>query len=325
MVDKTSETKAATPDTEAKPAAATVAAAPAAPAAPAEAAAPQAPTPTPAKAVEKAPEPATAKVATPAKAAKPAPARKAVKATKPRSTRTVRAAKAVPAARTVVKAAPAARAVAAKAAPAAAIKAAPAKRARKSVQSTVKKPARKPAAITSVKKVTAAAIRPVIQAARPALKTLNEGPRIMKNETTKIADRVQAVFGDVNARAKDAFERNTRVAEELTDLTKGNVEAIVASGKLAAKGVETLGQEVAEYSRKSFEDASAAFKSFASVKSPTDFFRLQSEFARAQFDSFVAESSKLSETVLKLAGEVAEPITSRYSVAAEKAKAVAAF
>ena len=324
MVDKTSETKAATPDTEAKPAAATVAAAPAAPAAPAEAAAPQAPTPTPAKAVEKAPEPATAKVATPAKAAKPAPARKAVKATKPRSTRTVRAAKAVPAAR-AAKAAPAARAVAAKAAPAAAIKAAPAKRARKSVQSTVKKPARKPAAITSVKKVTAAAIRPVIQAARPALKTLNEGPRIMKNETTKIADRVQAVFGDVNARAKDAFERNTRVAEELTDLTKGNVEAIVASGKLAAKGVETLGQEVAEYSRKSFEDASAAFKSFASVKSPTDFFRLQSEFARAQFDSFVAESSKLSETVLKLAGEVAEPITSRYSVAAEKAKAVAAF
>ena len=32
----------------------------------------------------------------------------------------------------------------------------------------------------------------------------------MKNEATKVADRVQAVFGDVNERAKTAIERNTR-------------------------------------------------------------------------------------------------------------------
>jgi phasin family protein len=176
------------------------------------------------------------------------------------------------------------------------------------------------------KSVKAAATRPAAtQAARPAIKTLNEGSRTMKNETTKIADRVQAVFGDVNVRAKEAFERNTKVAEELTEFTKGNVEAIVASSKLAAKGAETLGQEVAEFGRKSFEDASAALKSFAEVKTPADLFRLQSEFIRAQFDSFVAEGSKLSETVLKLAGDVAEPLNSRYAVAAEKAKAVAAF
>jgi phasin family protein len=214
-------------------------------------------------------------------------------------------------------------ATAPKAAPAAAVKAVSARRgARKAVPVTIqKKPARKPATTKSVK---AAASRPATQAARPALKT-NEGPRTMTNETTQIADRVQAVFGDVNAKAKEAFERNTKVAEELTELTKGNVEAYVASAKLAAKGAETLGQEVAEFGRKSFEDASAALKGFAEVKSPTDLFRLQSEFARAQFDAFVAESSKLSETVLKLAGEVAQPITSRYAVAAEKAKAVVAF
>jgi phasin family protein len=308
MADIKSETKTTTPETEPKAVPATVAAAPKAQTAAVETPAVEKAS-EPARASEKAatPAPAAVKATSPApaaaKAAKPAPAAK--KAAKP-----VRAAK---------KAKPAARTVTAKAAPAPAAKAAPARRARKALPVT-KKPAAKP--VTSV---TTAAIRTVTKAARPAIKTLNEGPRTMKNETTKIADRVQAVFGDVNARAKDAFERNTRVAEELTDLTKGNVEAIVASGKLAAKGVESLGQEVAEFGRKSFEDASAAFKGFAEVKSPTDFFRLQSEFARAQFDSFVSESSKLSETVLKLAGEVAEPITSRYSVAAEKVKAVTAF
>lgn len=155
--------------------------------------------------------------------------------------------------------------------------------------------------------------------------TETKGTRTMKNETNKIADNVQALFGEANERARVQIERNTRFAEELTELGRGNVEAFVASGKIAAKGAETIGQEVAEYSRKSFEEASAALKAFAEVKSPTDFFRLQSEFARTQFDSLVAETSRLSETVVKLAGDVAEPLAGRYTVAAEKVKAAAAF
>ena len=65
------------------------------------------------------------------------------------------------------------------------------------------------------------------------------------------------------------------------------------------------------------------FKSFAAVKSPTELFQLQSEFAKSSFDSAVAEASKLSEAVVKLAGEIAQPISSRYAVAAEKLKAAA--
>lgn len=138
------------------------------------------------------------------------------------------------------------------------------------------------------------------------------------------ADQLKTVFGDVNERAKAAVERSAKIVEEFADITRGNVEALVASSKVAAKGVEALSQDAAEYSRKSFEEASTAFKSFAEVKSPTDFFKLQSDFARAAFDSAVAESARLSETVLKLAGEVAEPITSRYNVAAERVKSLAA-
>lgn len=152
----------------------------------------------------------------------------------------------------------------------------------------------------------------------------NEGIRTMFNDTN-VAERLQAVFGDANERAKTVIERNTRLAEELTELGRGNVEAVVASTKVAARGIETIGQEVAEYGRKSFEDASAALKSFAEVKTPADFFRLQSEFARTQFDALVAESSKLSETVIKLAGEVAEPIANRATVAAERVRTAVAL
>jgi phasin family protein len=165
----------------------------------------------------------------------------------------------------------------------------------------------------------APANRATARAAAPTHQ-INQGTEAMKNEANQVADRVQAAFGEANEQAKSALERNVRFAEEVTELAKGNVEALVASTKLVAKGAERIGQDVADFGRKSFEDASAAFKSFADVKSPTDFFRLQGEYARTQFDALIAESSKLSEAVVKLAGEVAEPITNRYSVAAERVK-----
>ncbi len=159
----------------------------------------------------------------------------------------------------------------------------------------------------------------------------SKGAEIMNKQTrngaeaTQIAaDQFKSVFGDVNDRAKVAAERSAKIVEEFADLTRGNVEAMVASSKVAAKAVESLSQDAAEYSRKSFEEASSALKTFAEAKSATDFFRLQSDFARTAFDNAIAESARISETVLKIAGDVAQPITNRYTVAAERVKTLAA-
>ncbi len=232
-----------------------------------------------------------------------------------------------------VKAAPAkAEAVKAEPGKAPAARAAAPKRkaARKAARKTIKaaKPARKKPAARKAKAATVAAI---VKPARAGAKAIRTGVKTMNKQTHKAAETAQAateqftaVIGNVNERAKTAFEKNQRIAEELAELTRGNVEAIVASSKVAVKGIETLGQDAAEYSRKSFEEASAALKSFTEVKSATDFFKLQGDFARSAFDSAVAESARLSETVLKLAGDVAEPINSRYAVAAERVKTLAA-
>lgn len=131
------------------------------------------------------------------------------------------------------------------------------------------------------------------------------------------------LFGDLNDKTKAAVEKSTKLVEEFNDFAKGNVEAIVESGKIAAKGFETLGQDVADYNRKSFEGLTATMKSFASIKSPTDFFKLQSDFVRASFDAAVAQGSKNTEAFIKLAGDAAQPLSSRFAVAAEKVKAAA--
>jgi phasin family protein len=170
------------------------------------------------------------------------------------------------------------------------------------------------------------AIAAPAEAAAHATEELTEmatiAPTPTPTETAdKAADKAQAVFGDVSGRMKSAFDKSSKLGEEMVDFAKGNVEAMIASARVAAKAGETLGQDAAEYGKKNFESATQALKSFATVKSPTELFQLQSEYAKAQFDSAVAEMSKASESIMKLAGEIAQPISNRVALAAEKLKA----
>ena len=137
-------------------------------------------------------------------------------------------------------------------------------------------------------------------------------------ETT--TTKAETLFADFNSRAKTAFEKSTKLFEEMGDMQKGNLEAMVESSRIAAKGFETLGQEAADFGRRSFESATAAFKNMASVKSPAELFKLHTDYVRASFDAAVAEGSKTTEAVIKLAGDVAQPVSNRVALVAEKAK-----
>jgi phasin family protein len=151
--------------------------------------------------------------------------------------------------------------------------------------------------------------------------TLKTAEATIKTATVETAEKATAMLKDMNTRAKAAFEKSGEVAKDVVEFNKANLEAIVESAKIAAKGGQTAAQTVAELTRKNFEATTAMLKSAAAVKSPTDFFKLQGDFARSQFDGVVAEMSKSSEFYLKLAGEVFQPIQHRYTAAAEQVKA----
>jgi len=108
------------------------------------------------------------------------------------------------------------------------------------------------------------------------------------------------------------------VTEELADLARANVEAIVEAGRVATEGARSIGQNVVAKQRDGYEQAADAIRSLAEAKSPTEYLQLQGEFARASFDRAVAESSKLTESLVKLAGEAFQPISSRATANAER-------
>ena len=128
----------------------------------------------------------------------------------------------------------------------------------------------------------------------------------------------QTILTEANERSQDLVKRSKKVAEELADLARANVEAVVEAGRVATEGARSIGQDVVAKQRDGFEAAADAIRTLAEAKSPTEYLQLQSDFARASFDRAVAESSKLTESLVKLAGEAFQPLSNRASANAER-------
>lgn len=142
----------------------------------------------------------------------------------------------------------------------------------------------------------------------------------VKDTATKTGASTPNFFNEFSDRAKTALAKGQKITEQMVEFQKGNVEALVASTRIAAKSLETIGQETAEIGRKNFETAQSAFKSFSSAKTPTELFKLQSDYAKTSFEDVVAQTSKNTEAALKLFGEIFQPLSNRFAVAAEKIK-----
>jgi len=132
------------------------------------------------------------------------------------------------------------------------------------------------------------------------------------------ADRFQTLFADAGSKGQEYAAKGQKAAEELSELTKANVEALVEASRIAASGVKAIGQDAVASSRQGLELASQNVKTLSAATSPTEFVQIQSELARASFDRFVAQTSKLTEQMVKLAGEAIQPISNRASVNAER-------
>ena len=152
-------------------------------------------------------------------------------------------------------------------------------------------------------------------------------PFILEEKTMDISSNFagfQGAVTEAQAKAKAAFEKSSVAFGEAGDFAKGNVEAVIESGKIFAEGLQGIGSELVAESRTAFETFTGDIKELAAAKSPTDFFKLQGDILRKNFDSAVAYGSKNSEAALKLFSDTVAPISGRVSVAVEKARNVAA-
>ncbi|MBC2664316.1 phasin family protein [Novosphingobium flavum] len=155
-------------------------------------------------------------------------------------------------------------------------------------------------------------------AAKPASSQIKDTFTMAKTLPTDFIASFQTAFSDFQTKAAGAYEKSTSVLGEANEFAKGNVEAVVESGKILASGLQELGTTFVADSRSAFDTLTAEVKDLAAVKTPAEFFSLQGTLARKNFDTAVAQASKSTEAFLKLANDVLTPLSGRVTLAVEK-------
>ena len=175
------------------------------------------------------------------------------------------------------------------------------------------KPAPEPAATAMERQLT------------PSVTELKE--KIMATNPTDFTDTMSITMTDAVAemqtKAQAAYEKTTAMVSDMTEIAKGNVEAMVESGKIVAAGMQDMGKTYADEAKTAYETMTADMKEMAAVKSPTELFQLQGKIMRRNFDAMVATTSKNSEIAMKLANDAMAPLSGRVNVAVEKFSKVA--
>jgi len=105
--------------------------------------------------------------------------------------------------------------------------------------------------------------------------------------------------------------------DEAAVVGKENLDALMASGNVLAKGFETIAKSWMAFNQKAMETGMGAAKEVFGAKNLKDLVEWQGQFVRQSFDALFDETSKLSEIGVKTAQEAFGPITERFNVAVE--------
>lgn len=89
---------------------------------------------------------------------------------------------------------------------------------------------------------------------------------------------------------------------------KEQFEAAVAAASSIAKGVQAIATENTDYAKKSAEAGSAFVEKLLGVKTIEAAIQVQTDFAKASYEGFVAQTAKLGELYQNLAKEAFKPV-----------------
>ena len=107
--------------------------------------------------------------------------------------------------------------------------------------------------------------------------------------------------------------------EEFQSFGKDGFEAYVASSNALTKGFQSIAQEVADYSRKAFEQGSAAFEKASAAKSIDKAMEVQQAYAKESYEALVAQMTKMGELYVATAKEAYKPFESSLAAFGVKA------
>ena len=96
--------------------------------------------------------------------------------------------------------------------------------------------------------------------------------------------------------------------ENFQKLGKDNVDATLKSFGVVQKGLQTVAVEFADFAKKAYELATATIEKLASARTLEKALEIQTEYLKASYESFVAQTAKMGEFYSRLAKEAYAPL-----------------
>ncbi len=97
--------------------------------------------------------------------------------------------------------------------------------------------------------------------------------------------------------------------EDFQDFGRKQFDTAAAAVASASKGLQAIAAEATDYSKKTFDKNATHAQKLLQVKKPDEFLELQSNFAKAAYEDFVAQATKISQLYSELGKEAFNGLT----------------
>ena len=96
--------------------------------------------------------------------------------------------------------------------------------------------------------------------------------------------------------------------DDMQKYGKDHMDTTMKAWGQVSKGVQAIAAETADYSKKSFEQSTAAAEKLFGAKTLDKAIEVQSDYFKTAYEGFVAEATKIGELYTDLAKEAYKPI-----------------
>jgi hypothetical protein len=103
-----------------------------------------------------------------------------------------------------------------------------------------------------------------------------------------------------------------RMAGNLCPLDRDSLAAVARSQAALARGMTTLGAEIAALALSEFDTAARAATRLLAVRTLSDAMALQVDYARSSLEAALAGATRLSQLGVELAADAAEPLVAQF-------------
>jgi len=95
--------------------------------------------------------------------------------------------------------------------------------------------------------------------------------------------------------------------EEFQSFGKNSVDAGMKAFGATSKSAQAIAVEAVDYSKKAFEDGSAALEKMFGAKSPEKAIEIQQDYLKSAYEGFVAQATKMNALYTDFAKEAYKP------------------